>query len=150
MPSSRGSASKKKQILLTEELSLHIDNILHAYLEDPESKFSKFLEKSGEPAAIQSLEEFLMDSEHRHRKDKSITIPTVTESIEKLKFAVEKENLHQIDNASKLPKRKLLQNSEHYIVSQRFQCHCYDFSKCCSLSILLLNLVMFVHCEAPC
>jgi hypothetical protein len=89
MPRSSGSASKKKQILLTEELSLHIDNILHAYLKDPESKFSKFLEKSGEPAAIQSLEEFLMDSEHRHRKDKSITIPAVTESIEKLKFAVE-------------------------------------------------------------
>jgi hypothetical protein len=147
MPSSCGSASKKKQMLLTEELSLHIANILYAYLEDPESKFSKFLEKSGGPAAIQSLEEFLMESEHPHRKDKSTTVPTVTESIEKLKSAAEKENQHQIDDSSKLPKRKLLQNSGHDIVLQRFQFHCYDFSKCYSLSILLLNLLMFVRCD---
>jgi hypothetical protein len=123
MPSSCGSASKKKQMLLTDELSMHIANILHAYLEDPESKFSKFVEKSGGPAAIQSLEEFLMESEHPHRKDKSKSL---------LKSAAEKENQHQIDDASKLPKRKLLQNSEHDIVLQRFQFHCYDFSKCYS------------------
>jgi hypothetical protein len=93
-------------MLLTETLSLHFANILHADLEDPESKFSKSLDKAGtrgKPAAIQALKEFLMESEHPHCKDKSTTVPTVTDWVEKLTTKMGAARRGSILNQNLLP-----------------------------------------------
>lgn len=82
-----GSAVKKKQMLLSDPLSLHIANILHADLQDPESRFSKVLEPPrtrGKPDAMKALMEFLMESEHPSCKEKTTTVATVTDWIDKL------------------------------------------------------------------
>ena len=65
-PDVAGSAAKKvKQMILDDALRLHIANILHADMQDPESKYSEALEPPrthGRPEAMKNLAEFLNDS----------------------------------------------------------------------------------------
>jgi hypothetical protein len=112
--SSAGSAAKKmKQMVIDDALRLHIANILHADMQDSESKYSKALEPPrthGRPEAMKNLADFLNDSQHLSCIGKNTTPKTVTEWIDKLKEAGKAENERQINvsNAGR--------NSEHEVL----------------------------------
>ena len=93
---------KKKQMLLNDDLKLFLADILHADLQDPESKFSMAMEPTrtrGRPDAIKNLLDFLLKSEHKSCKDRSTTPATLTKWIDDLTVHGAKENQRRIDDA---------------------------------------------------
>jgi hypothetical protein len=102
--SSGGSASKKgKQMLLDDALRLRIANILHADLQDPESKYSKALEPPlthGRPEAMKHLADFLNESQHPSCIGRATIPRTLTEWNDKLKEVGKTENERQINDSN--------------------------------------------------
>ena len=113
-PEIAGSAAKKaKQMILDDALRLHIANILHADMQDSESKYNKALEPlrtHGRPEAMKNLADFLNDSQHPSCIGRNTTPKTVTDWIDKLKEVGKAENERQINDSN------AGRNSEHEVL----------------------------------
>jgi hypothetical protein len=94
---------KRKQMLLDDALRLHIANILHADLQDPDSKHSTALEPPrthGRPEAMKHLADFLNESQHPSCIGRATTPRTLTACIDKLKELGKTENERQPNDSN--------------------------------------------------
>ena len=100
-------------MILDDALWFHIANILHADMQDPESKYSEALEPPrthGRPEAMKNLAEFLNDSQHPSCIGRITTPKTVTEWIDKLKEVGKADIERQINDSN------AGRNSEHEVL----------------------------------